>query len=74
MSLKNCLVISSRSTAAVVLEPARVPVISSEALELVPGQGIYAWEARWKQVWAERGQRPLRSADAAFLGWVRKQV
>ncbi len=53
-------------------------LLSPETLEtartLVPGQDIYVLEERWRQVWAQRGRKPLRSADAAFLGWLKKQV
>jgi plasmid replication initiation protein len=37
-----------------------------------PGQDVYALEQRWRAVWEATGRPRLRSADAAFLGWVRK--
>jgi plasmid replication initiation protein len=53
------------------------PVLSPEALEeartLLPGWDVYALEAEWKGVWRRSGQPRLRSADKAFLGWVRKR-
>jgi plasmid replication initiation protein len=53
------------------------PVLSPEALEeartLLPGWDVYALEAEWKGVWHRSGQPRLRSADKAFLGWVRKR-
>lgn len=41
-----------------------------EARMLVPGADIYALEAEWR---ALAVQSPPRSADAAFLGWLRKR-
>lgn len=41
---------------------------------LVPGQDIYALEARWRAFWASTGRARLRSADKAFLGWVKAQT
>jgi plasmid replication initiation protein len=53
------------------------PVLKPETLEearrLAPGDDIYALEAAWRGVWAAAGRKPLRSPDAAFLGWVRKR-
>jgi plasmid replication initiation protein len=57
--------------------PPAAPRPSAEAIEraraLAPGLDIYALEAEWRAVWAATGRRRLRSADAAFLGWVRKR-
>ena len=61
------------------LEPAPLaaPRPSPDALDaargLVPGVDVHALEAEWRGVWAATGRRRLRSADAAFLGWVRKR-
>ena len=30
-------------------------------------------EAEWRGVWARTGAQPLRSPDAAFLGWLAKR-
>jgi len=61
----------------VVLLPGQQPHVSSAALEeartLVPGQDIYALEDEWRRWWVKTGQVPLRSADRAFLGWLRKR-
>lgn len=58
-----------------VIEAAGRPVISSHALDearrLMPGRDVYALEAEWRAWWAESGRPRLRSADKAFLGWVR---
>jgi plasmid replication initiation protein len=43
-----------------------------EARRIRPGMDVYALEAEWRAVWDRTGRRPLRSADAAFLGWLRK--
>ncbi|UWQ19635.1 replication initiator protein A [Jannaschia sp. M317] len=57
--------------------PAAAPVLSAEALEaaraLAPGWDVYALEAEWREVWATTGRRRLRSADGAFLGWLKKR-
>ncbi len=61
------------------LEPAPMaaPSLSPEALDaaraLIPGADVYALEAEWRDVWARTGRRRLRSADGAFLGWVKKR-
>lgn len=53
------------------------PVLSEAALvaarALMPGRDVYALEAQWRGVWAQSGAPRLRSADAAFLGWVKKR-
>jgi plasmid replication initiation protein len=58
-----------------VIEAAGAPILSPEALEearaLMPGWDVYALEAEWRAWWAGTGRRRLRSADKAFLGWVR---
>jgi len=61
----------------VVLAPGEGPTLSLEALEearrLIPGGDAYALEADWRSWWVKTGRPHLRSPDAAFLGWVRKQ-
>lgn len=56
--------------------PRAAPRVSEAALDaaraLAPGMDVHALEADWRGVWARTGQRRLRSADAAFLGWVKK--
>ncbi|APX14370.1 replication initiator protein A [Tateyamaria omphalii] len=60
---------------AVVIEPGLAPVLSADALEaaraLAPGEDVYALEADWRAYWVRGGKARLRSADRAFLGWVR---
>ncbi len=62
---------------AAVIEPSEAPLLSPEALEearhILPGADVYALEAQWRSFWASKGRTPLRSADKAFLGWVRSQ-
>ncbi len=57
--------------------PQAAPRPTPEALEaaraLMPGHDVHALEAEWRGVWAATGRRRLRSADAAFLGWLRKR-
>jgi replication initiator protein A len=58
--------------------PVAAPVLSGAALErarvLMPGADVYALEATWRGVWVQSGAPRLRSADAAFLGWVKKRA
>ncbi|MBF9036659.1 plasmid replication initiator RepA [Rhodobacterales bacterium HKCCE2091] len=60
---------------AAVVEGPAAPPLSPAALDaaraLRPGADVYALEARWRAWWAETGRPPLRSADKAFVGWVR---
>lgn len=54
------------------------PVISAGALDqargLAAGWDIHGLEAEWKAWWAASGRVRLRSADRAFLGWVKVRV
>jgi plasmid replication initiation protein len=58
--------------------PTLAPVLSGAALDrardLMPGWDVYALEATWRAVWVKSGAPRLRSADAAFLGWVKKRA
>jgi len=54
--------------------PVLRPETFEEALRLVPGWDIYALEADWRAFWAASGHPRLRSADAAFLGFVRARA
>lgn len=38
------------------------------------GEDIYALEAEWRAYWARSGRPHLRSAEAAFLGWLKKRA
>ncbi len=62
--------VSARST---VIEDA--PRLSEGAYqaarELAPGWDVYALEAEWRRYWARSGRPRLRSAEAAYLGFVR---
>lgn len=64
--------------AAVVDVSGQGPQLSPEALEqarvLMPGADVYALEAQWRAFWLASGKKPLRSADGAFLGWVKAQL
>ena len=63
---------------AVVLEPGARPLLKAGTLEqgraLAPDLDIYALENEWVNWWAQTGRPKLRSADAAFLGWLRERV
>ncbi len=52
--------------------------LSADTLEaarrLAPGFDVHALEAEWRSFWAASGRPVLRSADAAFLGWLKGRV
>lgn len=54
------------------------PPLSAEAIEaargLAPGWDVYGLEAEWRGYWARSGRQRLRSADKAFLGFVKRRV
>ena len=58
-----------------VIDGPQAPPLKSETLDearaLAPGADVYALEAEWRAFWAGSGRPRLRSADRAFLGWVR---
>ncbi len=58
--------------------PGAAPVLSEAAHDgargLMPGCDVHALEAEWRAVWVQSGAPRLRSADAAFLGWVKKRA
>jgi plasmid replication initiation protein len=62
----------------VVEEGPDAPPLSQAALEaaraLAPGWDIYALEADWQAFWVRSGRPRLRSADAAFVGFVKTKV
>lgn len=45
-----------------------------EARVLIPGDDPYALEADWRAFWVKSGRPRIRSADGAFLGFVRKRA
>lgn len=53
--------------------PALAPETYDAARALMPGWDVYALEADWRAFWVASGQPRLRSADAAFLGFLRKR-
>lgn len=72
----DILLVSRRD--AVVLAAGSGPVLKPATLEtarrLMPGWDIYALEADWCEIWQRSGRPRLRSADAAFLGWLKKRA
>lgn len=62
---------------AVVIAPGAGPVLKAATLDaarvMMPGWDIYALEADWREMWNRSGRPKLRSADAAFLGWLKKR-
>ena len=55
-----------------------LPPLSSDALDagraLAPGWDIHALEADWRAYWAASGRPRLRSAERAFLGYVKARM
>lgn len=60
------------------LPSAPPPPLAEETLDraraLLPGRDVHALVAEWLHVWATTGRVPLRSADAAFLGWLARRA
>jgi plasmid replication initiation protein len=60
-----------------VLEPGTGPALRHDTLQRacvrVPGADVHALVAEWQAVWARTGRQRLRSADAAFLGWLARR-
>lgn len=56
----------------------QLPPLSAEVLDegraLAPGWDIYALEADWRGYWVASGRPRLRSAERAFLGYVRARM
>lgn len=52
--------------------PPLSPAAIAAARALVPGRDIYAIEVEWRRFWTRSGRPRLRSADQAFLGFVRR--
>ena len=67
-----------RVSARQVVDRAGPPPLAADALDaaraLAPGWDIHALEADWRGYWASSGRVRLRSAEAAFLGYVRARV
>lgn len=61
----------------VVLPGQAGPVLKTVTLDkaraMMPGWDIYALQADWRDLWERTGRPPLRSPDAAFLGWLKKR-
>ncbi len=59
-------------------EQPAAPALSEAALvaarALAPGRDVYALEADWRTFWVSSGRPRLRSADAAFAGFVKAKV
>jgi plasmid replication initiation protein len=53
----------------------QLPPLSAEAVQaaraVMPGLDVYALEADWRSYWMRSGKPRLRSADAAFVGYVK---
>jgi len=62
----------------VVLMPGEGPHLRTATLETArrraPGWDVHALAAEWRGVWARTGRAPLKSPDAAFLGWLAKRL
>jgi len=51
--------------------PSLSPATLEKARALAPGWDVYALEAEWRGYWHASGRPRLRSAEAAFLGFVK---
>jgi hypothetical protein len=55
-----------------------LPPLSPDALDagraLAPGWDIHALDADWRSYWAASGRPRLRSAERAFLGYVKARM
>ncbi len=62
----------------VVVDGPDAPPISedayNEARRIIPGVDVYALEADWRGYWVSSGRPRLRSADGAFLGFVKARA
>ena len=62
----------------VVVLPGEGPILGEASLDqaraLMPGADVHALAAEWRAVWVRTGRPRLRSADAAFLGWLGKRA
>lgn len=60
---------------AIVIDPGDGPHLRPDTLDearaLQPGADVHALAAEWRSWWASTGRQRLRSADKAFLGWVK---
>jgi len=60
------------------IEPGTGPALRAATLEraraLAPGADVHALVAEWQAIWARTGRQKLRSADAAFLGWLARRA
>jgi plasmid replication initiation protein len=67
-----------RVTPRTVIEPAGEALLSSDVMDtvraLAPGWDVYALEAEWRSFWRRSGKPRLRSADRAFLGFVKTRM
>jgi plasmid replication initiation protein len=61
-----------------VIEGPEAPPLSTDVLDearaLMPGADVYALEAEWRSYWVTSGRPRLRSAEKAFLGYVRMRA
>lgn len=62
----------------VILAPGEGPQLKPETLDeargMKPGRDIHALVAEWRGFWAVSGRPRLRSADRAFLGWLKNRA
>ena len=60
------------------IEAGTQPILKPETIEhvrtLAPGWDVYALQGEWTAWWNQSGRPKLRSADAAFLGWVKVRL
>jgi plasmid replication initiation protein len=72
----NTVTFHARGQAAKV-EEHRFPVLDPEtfhdARTVAPGYDVYALQEQWREWWLDSGGLPLKSADAAFIGFCKRR-
>jgi plasmid replication initiation protein len=68
-----CITSKGMSADQAGLAPLR-PDTMDAARVAAPGWDVYALESEWRGFWATSGRPPLRSADAALLGWLKGRI
>lgn len=71
---RRAVVLDDRARGRAAGQPALKATTMETARGMAPGWDIYALEAEWRAIWNRSGRPPLRSPDAAFIGWLKKHL